>query len=234
MGMSVRFLLFDFGGTLDSDGIHSRTLFLNSFLKNRVLVETQTLQFQEAYSAADDHLQKTGTGVKLNLRSFNSKMVELILENMKIPHKDKNKISDDITLEQNHYLLRNNKILTQLKTSYELGIVSNFTGNLELILAECDCLNLFNFVLDSYHVGFSKPDLRIFQIALKKTNQKAENVLFVGDNLERDILPAKTLGMKTCWLIRHGTKNSSGHRPSDIDLKITSLLDLPLVMSQAT
>ena len=36
-------------------------------------------------------------------------------------------------------------------------------------------------------MGFSKPDKRIFELALNKLNLQPENTLFVGDDLEKDI-----------------------------------------------
>jgi len=50
-------------------------------------------------------------------------------------------------------------------------------------------------------VGLKKPDPKLFGLALERLKLPAESVAFVGDSFERDILPAKALGMQTFWLI---------------------------------
>jgi HAD superfamily hydrolase (TIGR01549 family) len=43
-----------------------------------------------------------------------------------------------------------------------------------------------------------KPDLEAFRSVIKITKIPSENILFVGDRIEADILPAKAVGMQTC------------------------------------
>ncbi len=43
----------------------------------------------------------------------------------------------------------------------------------------------FETIIISEEVGFSKPDKRIFELALNKLNLQPENTLFVGDDLEK-------------------------------------------------
>lgn len=50
----------------------------------------------------------------------------------------------------------------------------------------------------STEVGAIKPSARLFLAALDATGSSPDEVLFVGDSMERDILPAKRLGMSTC------------------------------------
>ena len=50
----------------------------------------------------------------------------------------------------------------------------------------------------STEVGAIKPSARPFLAALDAVGASPDEVLFVGDSLERDILPAKKLGMFTC------------------------------------
>ena len=50
----------------------------------------------------------------------------------------------------------------------------------------------------STEVGAIKPSARPFLAALDAVGASPDEVLFVGDSLERDILPARKLGMTTC------------------------------------
>ena len=55
-------------------------------------------------------------------------------------------------------------------------------------------------VVASAEEGISKPDLRIFQIALDRADCEAEATVMVGDRIDNDILPANNLGMMTVWI----------------------------------
>ena len=53
----------------------------------------------------------------------------------------------------------------------------------------------FEFVLDSSDYGIRKPDRRLFQLALIKAKLPAEDIWFVGDTFDKDILGAHNAGM---------------------------------------
>lgn len=57
-----------------------------------------------------------------------------------------------------------------------------------------------DLVIASAEEGVSKPDKRIFEIALERSNCKPENAVMIGDRIDNDIVPAKQLGMKTIWV----------------------------------
>jgi len=99
---------------------------------------------------------------------------------------------------------RNLPVLERLAHRYRLGIVSNFTGNLEPCLEELGIARFFGAVSDSGVVGWAKPDPRIFEHALSALRAPADRggggAWMVGDNFEADIRPAAALGMRTCLL----------------------------------
>lgn len=64
-----------------------------------------------------------------------------------------------------------------------------------------------------------KPSARPFIAALDVLGAAPEDVLFVGDSLERDILPARKLGMTTC-LVGSSTPNTIA------DFHVRSIADL--------
>lgn len=57
-----------------------------------------------------------------------------------------------------------------------------------------------DLVIASAEEGVSKPDRRIFEIALERSGCKPENAVMIGDRIDNDIVPAKQLGMKTIWI----------------------------------
>ncbi|MBC7537340.1 MAG: HAD family hydrolase [Bacteriovorax sp.] len=197
--MQVKWILFDFGGCLDSDGVHSRTLFLNQFSKYNLInsVDDYT-HFQEAYTYSDRLVIDNSLIVDSTLLEMNERMCFYIAQKLNIKKAPiVSEVAMAITEIQSLYLKRNKKILEKLNGQYQLGIISNFSGNLETILKEFSLATHFSFVLDSYHVGSSKPNPAIFNLAVEKCSSISKEICFVGDNLEKDIAPAKALGMKT-------------------------------------
>ena len=64
-------------------------------------------------------------------------------------------------------------------------------------LHEIELLSLLEMIkYDQYH-DFLK---RIFEIALKRADCKANQAIMIGDRIDNDIVPAKKLGMGTIWI----------------------------------
>jgi HAD superfamily hydrolase (TIGR01549 family) len=116
----------------------------------------------------------------------------------------------------------------------KLGIVSNtFVSrrSLERHLRELGILDFFSLQLYSYEFHFRKPNVEIFRIAAERIGAAAQNILFVGDRIDNDILPALESGMKTVLkeaYTNEGKKTPPGAR------RIRRLAELPsLVQSLA-
>lgn len=61
-------------------------------------------------------------------------------------------------------------------------------------------MKYIDLVIASAEEGVSKPDKRIFEIALKRSNCDPANAVMIGDRIDNDIVPAKMLGMRTIWI----------------------------------
>ena len=95
---------------------------------------------------------------------------------------------------------KNKPLLERLRRRFKLGIVSNFYGNLEGLLAREGLGALFDVVADSGRIGAMKPDKRMFLHALSALGSEPEEALMVGDSLARDMRGAEALGMPHAWL----------------------------------
>lgn len=85
----------------------------------------------------------------------------------------------------------------KLKEKYRLGIVSNGNAKAQLEKIQTTTIDKYvEFVMISGNYDFKKPDVRIFNEALKKLNLPAEEVIFVGDIFSTDILGAYNAGLK--------------------------------------
>jgi putative hydrolase of the HAD superfamily len=112
---------------------------------------------------------------------------------------------------------------------YLLGIVSNTPwGTPDYLwqnqLARFGLTPHFAVACFSSGVGFRKPDVRIFQVALGRLGVPAARTLFVGDNPAADIAGAQQAGMHTALLLRPGQPRLPGD--ASPDLRISSLTEL--------
>ena len=218
---NTKWILFDFGGCLDSDGLHSRTLYMNQFYQNNLIKpEIEYDTFNNAYTWSDEILIKNSLAINSNLYEMNECMCVNIANFLAINDLVAiKKVASSITKFQETHLKRNQKTIKELSTKFKLGIVSNFCGNLLQILHEYSLDSYFTFILDSYHVGANKPDPKIFQLAIQLCQVTPEEIYFVGDNPVRDIAPARALGMKTILI-------SPFTRPTDSNYVLSSVAEI--------
>lgn len=84
-------------------------------------------------------------------------------------------------------------------------LVTDFTAELQFRkLAKLGMLGLFDYVVTSEEIGAEKPNPKIFQAALKKLNVQASKAAVIGDDFEKDIRGAVTLGMRAFWFTPAG------------------------------
>jgi putative hydrolase of the HAD superfamily len=105
---------------------------------------------------------------------------------------------------------------------FKLGLITN--GSVRMQRAKLQCLSLepaFDTVLISEAEGVSKPDPRIFLLALERLRTAPEHAMFVGDHPEVDVAGAQGAGMKAVW--RRDAKVS---RTVEADAVIENLGDL--------
>ena len=66
----------------------------------------------------------------------------------------------------------------------------------------------FEFIIATSKYMFRKPNARIFELALEKADLKPEDVWYVGDQFECDIVGAKNAGLMPVWYV--GASKYSG------------------------
>lgn len=95
-------------------------------------------------------------------------------------------------------------ILENLKNSgIRTGLISNGDGkNQQWKLSKGGIADFFDPIIISGEVGISKPDLRIFQLALDKAGLTKEESWYIGDSLVHDIEPSVKFGLNTIYLNR--------------------------------
>ena len=212
---SITALLFDFGGTLDGPA-HWLDRFIASYRAAGVDISRAELD------PAFDHATRMGYGATRIVARFG--MTDLVrflvghqfeylrksgpdqlratLENSGAAgrHRLVEAVTNSFVRETAAGMSHSRDIVAPLKSRFKLGVVSNFYGNLDRVLEEAKLDRLFTAVADSSRIGIFKPDLGIFEAALKKIQCAPESVAMIGDSLGKDCAPARKLGMRTVWL----------------------------------
>lgn len=104
-----------------------------------------------------------------------------------------------------------------------LGIISNWTGDLEEVLHKIGLHREFDFVLDSARLGYEKPHAPIFHEALRRAKIPHFAALHVGDSPEHDIDGALACGLHAVLLDRH--ERHAGFTRAPRVLSLHGLLD---------
>lgn len=92
----------------------------------------------------------------------------------------------------------------------------------------------FDVLVTSEELGAAKPDPAFFDRLLARTSATdPSRVLYVGDRVDNDVLPAIAAGLRTCWL-RRGPWGQLQDLPDDVvpDLVLEGLGELPHLLDQ--
>jgi putative hydrolase of the HAD superfamily len=205
-------VLFDFGGTLDADGIPWARRFHQGYVDAGGRLDFAA--FEPLFQASDDALLRLHNIRQLGYRATLEAQVRCLRP--LVPEGDG--LDGPKMVESFHAAAlgtveRNRPILERLKRTYRLGIVSNFTGNLAPCLDELGLASYFTVVSDSTVVGVEKPDARIFVATLDALGALPDQAWMVGDNFEADIRPATRLGLRACWIAPPGRVAASDAPP---------------------
>jgi putative hydrolase of the HAD superfamily len=93
------------------------------------------------------------------------------------------------------------EVVRGLRKRFHLGIIANQPREAVAVLKGHGLWDCFSVHGISAIVGSQKPDPAIFRWALGRARCRPEEALMIGDRLDNDILPGKTVGMKTLHLI---------------------------------
>ena len=108
----------------------------------------------------------------------------------------------------------------------KMGLISNFEEWLERLLEAVEATSFFDVRVISGIEGIEKPDPAIFRLALDRLGARADESVYVGDNVTYDVEPARELGMTAVLLDRRDRfPDFEGDRISSLD-ELPSLLGL--------
>ena len=236
---TVTTLLFDFGGTLDGPA-HWLDRFLASYRAAGIEISRADLD------PAFEHATRIGYGATRvvtrfgltdlvrflvghqfeYLRKSGPEPLRAILDDSGAAgrHRFVERVTNSFVRETSAGLAHSREVIAPLESRFQMGIVSNFYGNLDRILADAKLDRFFAAVADSARLGIFKPEAGIFEAALKKMRCAPASAAMIGDSPDKDCAPAHKLGMRTVWL-RTGPQRSddASGREAAADITIQSL-----------
>lgn len=96
-------------------------------------------------------------------------------------------------------------ILRRLREArLKLAIVSNWDSRLETLCQRLNIYDQFDVIVASATAGASKPDQKIFALALAKLDVRPADAMHVGDSWRDDVWGAFQHGLTPVWLKREG------------------------------
>ncbi|UOQ65327.1 HAD family hydrolase [Hymenobacter volaticus] len=127
-------------------------------------------------------------------------------------------------------------LLKALKPHHRIGIVTNNrTSEQKEKLVQLGMAHLVDALITSEDVGVTKPNPRIYQVALECLHCSPAEAVMVGDNWLADVVGALEAGIRPVWLNRFGGTRALTHvdeitslEPlAEVLLKITGPVSLP-------
>lgn len=209
--------IFDYGGTIDTRGCHWGKKIWHAYEDASVPVSEAS--FRDAYVYAERTLGKN----PIIQPSFTFKQTLDTKLHLQMEYLDSHQLfsktvqTEKLSQTLLHHLYQDvcetvqesRAVLTELAKTYPMVLVSNFYGNIEVVLQEFNLAHLFGCIVESAVVGVRKPDPRIFTLGVEALGMKPDEVVVVGDSFTKDIIPAKKAGCKTIWIKGEGWTDES-------------------------
>ncbi len=209
----IKGYIFDYGGTLDTCGMHWGKVLWYAYQRHCVPVTEE--QFRKAYVYAERYLGSNPI-IKADYTFHKTLDVKLRLELEYLCQNGIWNADGDEFLKVHSELLddvysgvlktteHSREVLTVLHEKYPMILVSNFYGNVETVVNEFQLGPFFQDIVESASVGIRKPDPRIYKIGVDRLGIRPDETVVVGDSFYKDIEPARKIGCKTIWFKGEG------------------------------
>ncbi|MGN1376481.1 MAG: HAD family hydrolase [Prevotella sp.] len=230
----IKGYIFDYGATLDTGGNHWGKVIWHAYQRYNVPIDEDS--YRKAYVFAErklgseriimpDNTFKETLDKKLDIQlaylNDTGCLSQTPTEQLSLRSLLLDFLYDNVLIETS----RSAKVLSELKQKYPLVLVSNFYGNINVVLKEMKLNDYFQDIVESASTGIRKPDPRIFGLGAEALHLPPENIMVVGDSLGKDILPALKTGCQATWIKGEGWTDETIIPPAEVRI-ITNLAQL--------
>lgn len=199
-------LMIDFGGTIDTDGVHWFKMFCRAYreifdnnidtelLRGAYVFAERCISSEQLITPESTYYDTIRAKVERQTRYLRLNGVEITQE-----------IGDKI-VESCYSLVRDNIAtvskpeLSAIAEVIPIALVTNFYGNMRSVLEEFELTPYIRFVVESAVEGIRKPNPELYRVAVNRLHISAGSVVMVGDSLDKDIAPAQAIGCYTLHL----------------------------------
>jgi putative hydrolase of the HAD superfamily len=94
-----------------------------------------------------------------------------------------------------------------------VGVISNWTGDLDDVLHRVELRDRFDVVIDSARFGHEKPHPEIFHEALRQADVHPRHAMHVGDSIPHDVDGALATGLRAVLLDRNARHDGFDRAP---------------------
>ena len=201
----IKGIIFDYGGTLDSRGVHWSEVLWQGYQLAGVPIDKET--FRTAYVEGERALARER--IILPQDNFHTLLLKKVaLEISYLPEQPDavtrdnwiNEIAAHCDKAARSCINEARPMLEGLHEHYPMMLVSNFYGNIDEVLRDYGIRHLFKGIIESAVVGVRKPNPTLFRLGVDALELEPHEVLVVGDSLRKDIEPAEKLGCHVLWL----------------------------------
>ncbi|WP_280746990.1 HAD family hydrolase [Parabacteroides sp. PF5-9] len=218
----VKGILFDYGGTIDSNGMHWAEVIWMAYQYCQIPVTKDV--FRQAYVHGERTLGRNPIiqpyhNFRDMLKLKSQIQFEWLIEHKYIPStstEEPGQIAEWCYRYAQNAINNARPVLEALAIRYPLVLVSNFYGNIEAVLKDFQLDHLFNSIVESAVVGIRKPDPEIFRLGVEQLAVPAENSVVIGDSYDKDIIPAQEIKSQTIWLKNTGWEDYKGTETADV------------------
>lgn len=228
----IKGIIFDYGGTIDSNGKHWAEVLWESYQNNKIPVTKE--QFREAYVYGERYLATNlvimpEDNFQILLKKKVDLQIKYLVDNGYLRKGDKSESYIVAVSDQCYNFVRNliseeKPVLVDLHKKYPMVLVSNFYGNVNAVLRDFGIFECFDSIIESAVVGVRKPDPAIFGLGVDELNMSAKEIVVIGDSHGKDIIPATKTGCKTIWLKGLGWEKDDENATADV--VITNFMEL--------
>lgn len=203
--MTVKGVLIDFGGTIDTDGRHWYKVFKQAYSCVAPAIEDALLR--QAYVYAERTLGKNPI-IDFQFTFYKTLETKLSLQTDFLRENGCSftDVQSKQILDSCYSVVTTNinKVarpeLESMSERCPLVLVTNFYGNMNSVLKEFGIDRYFAGIVESAVEGVRKPNPDIFRLAVNRLGVLPADAVMIGDSLSKDIIPAMEVGCKTIWL----------------------------------
>lgn len=222
---AIEALLFDYGGTIDSNGLHWSEVIWQAYEAEDVPVTKE--DFRAAYVHAErtmarlplvqpDHTFADMMRIKIDLQ-VDWLQEQAALPDFRATRDVRRRLAGRCYASAERSVSAARPVIASLARRYPLVLVSNFYGNIGAVLRDFRLDMYFPHVIESAVVGVRKPNPAIFRLGLEALHiGDATHAVVIGDSYDKDILPAASLGCHTVWLKNIGWQPYTGAEQADV------------------